>query len=282
MPELPEVETLKRELSLVLIGKKFKNVEVLNKKSVAPLSPASFTKRLIGQKIKSVERRAKMLIINLTGPEHLVFHLKMTGQIIFIPRKGRTLVGGHPEDPNKYTRIIFTFTGGDKLIFNDLRKFGWVKLVNDKEMKRMTENVGVEPLSKDFSIKIFSEFFRRYPNRTVKQILMDQSLIAGIGNIYNDESCFLAKILPTRKASEIKPKEIALLHKSIIAVLKLSISKKGTSSKNYVRSDGSRGNNAAFLNVYGRANLPCKVCGTPIQKIRHMQRGTHFCPKCQK
>ncbi|MEI6494853.1 MAG: DNA-formamidopyrimidine glycosylase, partial [bacterium] len=250
--------------------------------SITPLSPATFTKRLIGQKIKSVERRAKMLIVDLVGPDSLVFHLKMTGQVIFLPKKGKAIMGGHPEDPQKYTRIIFTFTDSDKLLFNDLRKFGWARLVDDKQIKTMTDKVGVEPLSKDFTVKVLSEFFQRYPNRTVKQILMDQALIAGIGNIYADESCFLAKILPTRKANKVKLTKITLLHKSIISVLKLSISKKGTSSKNYVRSDGSRGGFVPHLNVYGRAGLSCKVCDTPIQKIRHMQRGTHFCPHCQK
>lgn len=282
MPELPEVETLKRELSRVLVGKKFKDIKVLNKKSVAPLSPKVFRSKLTDQKIQSVDRRAKMLIINLTGPLSLAVHLKMTGQLIFMPKKGPVVIGGHPEDPEKYTRILFTFSTGERLRFNDLRKFGWVRLIDDDGVAALVGPVGVEPLSKNFSSTKLAEIIKRYPKRTIKQILLDQTLIAGIGNIYADEACFLSGILPTRPASKIKDTEIVKLRNAIVFVLKLSISKKGTSSKNYVRSDGTRGGFVPYLKVYGRAGEPCKTCDTPIKKIRHRGRGTHFCSKCQK
>lgn len=282
MPELPEVETLKRELSRVLIGKKFKKVEVLNKKSVAPLSSKVFQTKLTGKKIKSVDRRAKMLIINLAGPLSLAVHLKMTGQLIYSAKNKKIIAGGHPEDPEKYTRIIFTFSTGEQLRFNDLRKFGWIRLIDDVGVATLVGPVGVEPLSKDFSSTKLAEIIKKYPKRKIKQILLDQTLIAGIGNIYADEACFLSGILPTRPAAKIRPAEITKLRNAIVSVLKISISKKGTSSKNYVRSDGSRGGFVPYLKVYGRAGKPCKVCRTLIKKIRFHGRGTHFCPHCQK
>lgn len=298
MPELPEVETLKRELGKALVGRKIKSAKVLWPKAVLPLSIKVFEKEIVGKIIKSANRQAKILIIDFTGSTALAIHLKMTGQLIWRPRTplggslrgvlGRPISGGHPDDqmnerqPSKYTRIIFEFTDGSHLYFNDLRKFGWVRLVDDTQLKDLTKHVGIEPLSQLFTAQALIDIFKRYPNRTIKQILMDQKLIAGIGNIYADESCFRAKLLPTRKSAKLKPAQIKKLRDSIIAVLKLSIQKKGTSSRNYRRSDGSPGGFVPHLYVYGRAGEPCKVCGRPIQKIKHNGRGTHFCKYCQK
>ncbi|MFA6253799.1 MAG: bifunctional DNA-formamidopyrimidine glycosylase/DNA-(apurinic or apyrimidinic site) lyase [Candidatus Paceibacterota bacterium] len=289
MPELPEVETLKRELGKALVGSKVKSAKVLWPKTVAPLSVPAFAKAMARRgKIKSVNRRAKILIIDFTDSTALAIHLKMTGQLIFVPKTGRAITGGHPDEqlgekqPSKYTRIIFEFTDDSHLYFNDLRKFGWIRLVDDSQLKDLTKHIGIEPLSKIFTNEALIDIFKKYPNRTIKQILMDQTLIAGIGNIYADESCFLSKLLPTRKSATLKPAQIKTLREKIIAVLKLSIQKKGTSSRNYRRSDGSRGGFVPHLNVYGRAGLPCKICGHPIQKIKRNGRGTHYCLTCQK
>ncbi len=294
MPELPEVETLKRELSRVVVGLKIKNCKVLWAKTVSPLSPKKFAKQTKNKKIVGVRRRAKMLFLDLEGSQALAVHLKMTGQLIFLPPRtvlrgsSRAVLGGHPDDqmlekqPSKYTRLIFEFTDKSKLYFNDLRKFGWIKLVTDKEMSKLTEKVGPEPLSPIFTPNLLIEIFKKYKNRTIKQILLDQSLIAGIGNIYADEACFLSKLRPDRKTQTLKPAQIKNLRENIIKVLKLSIQKKGTSSRNYRRSDGSRGGFVPHLNVYGRESEHCKVCHRTIQKIRHIGRGTHFCPHCQK
>lgn len=288
MPELPEVETLRRELNKVLTGKKVKFAKVLWHKTVLPLSVEEFERQIKGKIIQDIERQAKILITNFTDPTSLAFHLKMTGQLIFHPAKGQNIIGGHPapEDekilPNKHTRLILNFSDGSILYFNDLRKFGWARLVDDSQLKDLTKNIGVEPLSKLFTDQFLIDLFKRFPNRTIKQILMDQTLIAGIGNIYADESAFLAKLLPTRKANTVKPAQIKKLQLAIVNVLKLSIKMKGTSSRNYRRSDGSLGGFVPHLYVYGRAGLPCKVCGTPIIKIRHNGRGTHYCPHCQK
>jgi formamidopyrimidine-DNA glycosylase len=286
MPELPEVETIKRELAKKLAGQTIADVEILWDKTVSPTLPIKFNKLVAGQKISGVSRRAKMLIIALTNQVSLVVHLKMTGQLIFVPKNGKIISGGHPTSdvqiPGRHTRLIFNLKSGDTLYFNDLRKFGWVRILNDKLKKYLETEVGVEPLEKSFTLKVFQEILERYPNRTIKQVMLDQHLIAGIGNIYADEAAYLTHVLPMRKIKDLSEKEITSLHKNIVAVLKLSIQKKGTSSKNYRRSDGTVGGFMAYLNVYGRKGDKCKKCKTPILKIKHAGRGTHYCPVCQK
>jgi formamidopyrimidine-DNA glycosylase len=297
MPELPEVETLRRELDKLLVGQTIKNVEVLWAKAILPLTGKKFTIELLGQKVQSVDRRAKMLIVNFTNNKSLVFHLKMTGQVIFVPKLGEStfggpasipkgiVSGGHPtsdvQTPGSHTRLILEFKNGSHLYFNDMRKFGWSRLVDATELNRLTSHSGPEPLSKDFSADFLYNLFQKYSSRTLKQILLDQTMIAGIGNIYADESCFLAGLLPNRKAGTVTQKQATELYKQIVAVLKLSISKGGTSSRNYRRSDGSMGSFVPHLKVYGRAGDPCKKCQTLILKIKHAGRGTHFCPQCQ-
>lgn len=286
MPELPEVETIKRELQKSLKNKVISDVKILWAKTVFPTTANKFSEIIVGKKILGLERRAKMILIHLNEKLDLVIHLKMTGQLIFVPDHGKIILGGHPtpeiQAPGQHTRLIFTFADGSHLYFNDLRKFGWVKVLDEKLKKYLESEVGVEPLSRTFTIVKIKEIIKRYPNRTVKQILLDQKLIAGIGNIYADESAHLSHILPMRKAKTLTEAEIKSLHKNIIAVLKLSVQKKGTSAKNYRRSNGEPGGFVPFLKVYGRENEKCKACGTQIRKTRHAGRGTHYCPTCQK
>jgi formamidopyrimidine-DNA glycosylase len=289
MPELPEVETIKRELEKKLAGQTVSDLEILWDKTVSPTLPKEFKKIIINQKISGLERRAKMLLIHLKDAS-LAIHLKMTGQLIFVPNPstdgGEMISGGHPtsdvQTPGKHTRLIFHLKSGDTLYFNDLRKFGWVRILDEKLQKHIENNYGPEPLSKDFTYQIFKETLSRYPNRTIKQVMLDQTLIAGIGNIYADEAAHLSQVLPMKKIEALKEKEIKDLHANIIAVLKLSISKKGTSSKNYRRSNGEQGGFLPFLQVYGRKDEKCKHCGAPILKIKHAGRGTHYCAKCQR
>ncbi len=287
MPELPEVETIKRELAKALIGKTIKRVILTWPKMVLPLSPQTFSKKLMGQKIKNIERRAKMLLVHFSNSTLLAIHLKMTGQLIYKNNK-KLVVGGHPQAggldnlPNKYTRAVFTFTDVSVLYFNDLRKFGWLRHLPHTDLHLLTARSGVEPLSRQFTLHIFKDLLARYPKRPLKTFLLDQTLIAGLGNIYVDEAAFLSRVLPTRLVGTLTEKEKNNLHKNIISVLKLSIQKKGTSARNYVRANGKPGGFVPHLKVYGRAGLPCKACHTPISKIRFHGRGTHFCSKCQK
>lgn len=278
MPELPEVETLRRELNRALRGQQFKRADILWLKTVAPHSTEKFNKLLRNKTITAVARRAKVLIFQLRpGDLNLLVHLKMTGQLVY-----KNIVGGHPVDPTKHTRAIFYLADRSQLLFNDLRKFGWLKLVTNTELAQTTDQVGVEPLSREFTLEKFVSLLQRYPRRPLKAFLLDQTLIAGLGNIYVDESCFLARILPMRPVGSLTSAESKKLHQAIIEILKLAISKKGTSARNYIRSTGERGGFVPYLNVYGRGAEKCKRCGHPISKIKFAGRGTHFCSHCQK
>lgn len=286
MPELPEVETIKRELEKALKNKVISEVQILWTKTVSPTPATDFKKLMVGRKILNLERRAKMLLIHLDAGLSLVIHLKMTGQLIFVPHAGKIITGGHPtpdsQRPGRHTRLIFSFTDGGRLYFNDLRKFGWIRILDEKIKKYIGTELGIEPLSETFTTAKVLEIFKRHPRRTVKQLLLDQKLIAGIGNIYADESAFLSQVLPNRQAKTLTEKEITALHKNIIAVLKFSIKKKGTSSRNYLRSNGDKGGFVPHLMVYGRKGEACKKCGAKIIKIKHAGRGTHYCPECQR
>jgi len=288
MPELPEVETIRRELVQKIKGKTIKDVEIKVFKMVN-LPVFEFSKKVKKTKIKGIYRRAKVLIIDLYGPYFLLFHLKMTGQLVFVPKKGQAISGGHPiknigQLPNKFSHIIFTFTDGSKLYFNDIRKFGWIKLVEDSIYLLVRNEFGLEPLAKDFEYERFKAAFNHFPNRKVKQVLIDQTLIAGLGNIYADEICFCAGVKPTRVVKTLKAAEMKKIHKCIPQVLNFAILKKGTSADNYVRTDGSQGGMIPYLKVYGREGQKCKRknCQGIIKKIRLNGRGTHFCDRCQK
>lgn len=283
MPELPEVETIKRGLLKELVGHKISSVDVRVKKEFI-----GDEKKLVGQKVVDIERRAKLLIIKLTD-YYLITHLKMTGQLVFVPTKGRDwLVGGHPDKvytadlPHKHTHVIITFDNG-VLYFNDLRKFGWMRLLSSEdELKPMVEDLGVEYDWPEYTLEYFTKKLGKRKNITIKQALLEQSLVAGVGNIYADEALFRSKIRPTRKVAELKPNEIKKLFEAIPAVFELSLSHGGTSSQNYIKHDGTKGRFMEFVNVYKRENEPCKVCGTPIERIKISGRSSHYCPHCQK
>lgn len=287
MPELPEVETVKRGLSDLVIGKTVSNVTFDWPKGF-PNSKADVDAFLIGAKITHIKRRAKVLLIELSSMHSLVIHLKMTGQLVFV---GKERFGaGHPNDslvgqlPDKSTRVVFTFTDDSKLFFNDQRKFGWVKLIptvgvpNIDFMKR----VGPEPLSADFTGKVFVDRVRRRPNTTIKAVLLDQSVLAGVGNIYADESLFAARIHPATKVKNVSDAKLVLLLKELKAVLSLAIEKGGSSDRNYVNAQGQKGSYIDFAKVFRREGKSCTRCGSIIQKTRVAGRGTHVCPRCQK
>ena len=286
MPELPEVQTIVDELEHKIKNKIIKSVQVLADKSVN-LPNKRFVRLLLGKKILRVSRRAKIIIIELSSSKYLLIHLKMTGQLVFKDKKGRGISGGHPimfkgELPSKFTRVFFGFQDGSLLFFNDIRRFGWVRLVDKSEKDKEISKYGLEPLENDFTYENFKKALHRYSKRKIKQVLLDQALIAGVGNIYADEACFAAKVLPTRSVESLQEKEIRGLFKGIPRILKFSISKKGTSADTYVTTSGEEGTMMKYLKVYGREGEKCKVCGEEIKKMRLAGRGTHFCPNCQK
>jgi formamidopyrimidine-DNA glycosylase len=288
MPELPEVETIRIGLSRLLPGKKITHVEHNWQKSF-PNAKADVDAHVIGARVVAVTRRAKVLLIELDSKYSFIIHLKMTGQLVFRSKTAR-FGAGHPsssligELPDRSTRVIFTFDdGGGKLFFNDQRKFGWVRLLATAEVPQIDffKKVGPEPLAADFSAEDFIARIRRRPKSAIKAVLLDQTVIAGVGNIYADESLFAAKIHPATQVTAIDDKRLKKLYTELKKVLQLSIEKGGSTDKNYVDAQGKRGSYLTFAKVFRRQTKPCQRCGTTIIKTRVAGRGTHICPHCQ-
>lgn len=287
MPELPEVETVRRGLSVLVIGKRIQSVSHDTPKSF-PNSPAEVEQFLLGATITDIRRRAKVLLIDLSSEYTLVIHLKMTGQLVY---RGEQVFGaGHPNDsligelPDKTTRVIIEFTDGGFLYFNDQRKFGWVKLYPTVEVPNIDfmQRVGPEPLEDELTHRGFIERMRRRNGTSIKAALLDQTVIAGIGNIYADEALWGARIHPARRVSDISDKELKLLLDEIRYVLKLSIEKGGSTDRNYVNAEGKRGSYIDFARVFRREGLACpRHPDIIIEKSRVAGRGTHTCPVCQ-
>ena len=287
MPELPEVETVKRGLNKLIIGRKIAAVKSDNPKSF-PNAPADVSQFLINATVTEVRRRAKVLMIDLSTNYTLVIHLKMTGQLVFVDKTSR-FGAGHPNDslinslPDKSTRVTFEFDDGSHLYFNDQRKFGWVRLMPTPEVPNIDfmKRVGPEPLEADFTAKQFAQRFKRRARTTIKAAILDQSVIAGVGNIYADESLWGAKIHPATKVGDLPYSKFELLYSELRTVMNLSIEKGGSTNRNYVNAEGKKGSYMEFARVFRREGLSCPRCGTEIIKIRVAGRGTHICPKEQ-
>lgn len=333
MPELPEVETIRRDLADVLHGAVIKDVKILFSKT-ASHSAAFFKKQLSGRHLAAIKRRGKLLIFewgsgvfknspvkteaaktaksktSLLKSENIVYlliHLKMTGQLIYMDAKQR-LAGGHSLTssntnkrqqignnastdfnlavggslPNRHTRVFFDFKGGARLYFNDMRKFGYLKIVSADELSKiLLKNYGPEPVSRNFS---WSALKAALQNRrvSIKAALLNQQVIAGLGNIYVDEVLFLSRIKPQRRANSLKDQEIRKLVISINEIIKSALKYRGTTFSDYRDGAGRRGNFATRLKVYGRGGRPCRLCARPIIKEKMAGRGTHYCAFCQK
>lgn len=244
---------------------------------------------MTGSEIEAVRRRAKVLIIDLSSSYSLVIHLKMTGQLVY--RSGTNKFGaGHPNDslignlPDKSTRVTIEFTDKSHLFFNDQRKFGWMRLMPTIEVENLDffKKVGPEPLTEEFTWQVLRDRMRRRKNSNIKAVLLDQTVLAGIGNIYADESLWGAKIHPQTIVANVSDAKIKQLHQEIQFVLRLAIEKGGSTDKNYVNAEGKKGSYMSFARVFRRENLPCPRCGTTIVKTRVAGRGTHLCPHCQR
>lgn len=288
MPELPEVETVRRGLHGLIIGRTIKKVVHDTPKSF-PNAAADVEQFFIGSTIADVRRRAKVLLIDLSTDYTLVIHLKMTGQLVF--RAADIAFGaGHPNDsligelPDRSTRVTLTFVDGSHLYFNDQRKFGWVRLMPTIEVPNIDfmQKVGPEPLEHDFTPEQFRERFKRKTKSPIKAALLDQTVIAGVGNIYADESLWGAKIHPLRKVVTITDGEFYKLYHELREVMNLSIEKGGSTDRNYVNAEGKKGSYIDFARVFRREGKPCPRCGTIIIKFKAAGRGTHICPNCQK
>lgn len=283
MPELPEVETIKLGLSKRIIGKTIKDIKIETQKSFQ-----GTPKDIIGTKIIDIERRAKLIRIRLSNDLNLLFHLKLTGQLIVIDHNER-FAGGHPSHdwhaklPNSNTRIVFNLSGNIKLYFNDLRKFGWCKVLKSDAIVRLFDkDYGLEPLDKNFTVEYLLEKAKRLSNRNIKQFLMDQTIAAGMGNIYTDETLYEAKISPQRKVKDISMKEGQKLINSMKIVLNKGLKYGGTTDSDYVNAEGKKGGMQDHLNVYHQTGKKCpNNCGGVIKRITIGSRGTHYCPNCQ-
>lgn len=271
MPELPEVETVRRQLDQKIHGRKIVQVKILRSGRETPAGDR-FSRALTGSTVNRVSRRAKLLVFELTDGRALISHLKMTGRFIFVPPTFT---------PDKHDRIIFQFTGLPHwLVWGDIRQFGFVRVVSAAELKKILATYGPEPL--ETSAHELADLLKTPKRRNLKVALLNQQVIAGIGNIYADEACHRAHIRPTRRLGSLTSADRLRVTQAVQQVLKESLIQQGTSANDYVDTNGERGGFLELLRVYGRGGQPCRNCQQPVKKIVLAQRGTHFCPQCQK
>jgi len=274
MPELPEVETVRSQLEPVLRGRRVERVEIRDPRLVRPFDPADVERRLEGERIASVERRGKYLIVGFESGSVLLIHLRMTGSLRHAP--AGTLA------PDPYRRAVVRLDDSSDVAYRDVRRFGtWLLLDRDEIPTYLGARVGVEPLAPSFTAKRLGARLagRRAP---VKAALLDQRVVAGLGNIYADEALWRARVHPLRRAGEIDDDEVRRLHRAVRAALAHGIARQGATLRDYATPDGAAGSMQEEFKVYGRTGEPCPRCGTPIEKTRAAGRGTWYCPSCQR
>lgn len=312
MPELPEVETVRRGLANLLPGRTVLRTTTIDSPKSFPNAPNDVGQFLHEATIVGVRRRAKVLIIDLSSEYSLVVHLKMTGQLVFRgedkvknleygirsledkildPSEPPTsFAGGHPNDslvgklPDRSTRVQIDFTDGSHLFFNDQRKFGWIKLVPTTMVEQMPffQKVGPEPLDPKTKSEEFIQRVRRRSGSMIKPVILDQAVIAGVGNIYADECLWAAHIHPETRSGELSDEQLNTLFIELVKILQLSIDQGGSTDRNYVDAEGRKGNYLKFANVFRREGQAChRHPDQEILKIRVAGRGTHICPVCQ-
>lgn len=281
MPELPEVETIRRGLESFIKNAKITKVKVLCDKSF--IGPKELIEK---QTIKNIRRKGKALLLDLENNITMMIHLRMTGQLIF--RGDESFAGGHPTDsffaklPDKQTRVIFELENGT-LFFNDQRKFGFVKVLETAEVEndKFIKALAKEPW--DITFDEFKKNLMRHKSAPIKAVILDQKVIAGLGNIYADEALYYAKIHPKHATGTLTDADIKNILEGAKTVMQASIDSGGSTMKTYVKADGTKGDYLRlFAKVFRREGEPCERCGTEIVKIRVAGRGTHICPKCQK
>ncbi|XOA42679.1 MAG: DNA-formamidopyrimidine glycosylase [Candidatus Nealsonbacteria bacterium] len=292
MPELPEVETTVRGLKSKILGRKIKDVWIDFEKMVKkPKNFKEFKRKLKGKEIKNIKRRGKNILINLSNNKILLIHQKMTGHLLFgewVFKKGKWFseVSGplRNDFKNQFLHLIFFLDNGKNLALSDLRKFAKVELWDENELENSKgfKDLGPEPLEKKFTFVKFKGVLGKRKKGKIKQVLMDQKIIAGIGNIYSDEILWEAQINPFRDIKTLKEKELKKIYKSMRKILKKGIKVKGDSVSDYRRIDGTKGDFGSLEKVYRKEGKKCRRCGSIIKRKKIGGRSTHFCPKCQK
>jgi len=282
MPELPEVETIRRQLSKTVVGKKIKEIKVLRVKSFQGLP-----EELEGKTVERVERKSKVIEFYFKNyAKMLICHLKMTGQLVYVDQKMR-VAGGHPtadwigELPSKHTRIIWDFSDGAKLFFNDMRVFGWMKIVEMEKYHQETRKQVPDVIDEHFTVKYLKEVLVK-AKKAIKLVLLDQDKMGGMGNIYVNDALYLAGIRPDRKANEVKENEVRKLYKAMKEVIEKGIKYGGASAANYVDLQGMGGSYQEHFLVYKNDGQMCPKSNGVIKKMKLGGRGTFYCEKCQK
>ncbi len=273
MPELPEVETVRRRLAPALEGRRFEHVEITDARLTRPHDPFEVARELAGERVTKLDRRGKYLIVRFESGRVLLVHLRMTGSL------RHATVGKLPDDPHQ--RAVVKLDDGSDVAYRDVRRFGtWLLLEPSDVDTYLDSRVGREPLEDAWKAKHLAEKLenRRAP---VKAAILDQRTVAGVGNIYADEALWRAQVHPLTPANELTPDQVKAVHKGIRASLQAGVRRQGSTLRDYKLPDGSSGRAQDAFKVYGRAGHPCERCGTPIDKIRAGGRGTWYCPSCQ-
>jgi formamidopyrimidine-DNA glycosylase len=274
MPELPEVETVRVQLAPALTGRRFEHVEIFDSRLTRPFDPAEFASALAGERVGSVDRRGKYLVVRFDSGRSLLIHLRMTGSIRHAAR------GALAEDP--YRRAVVRLDDGSDVVYRDVRRFGtWLFLEPGELEPYLATRLGREPLARAFTARRLAERLRgrRAP---IKAALLDQRTLAGMGNIYADEALWRARIHPLRPARELTDADVDRLTRGVKDALRAGIARQGATLRDYATPNGGRGTMQTVFKVYGRGGEPCERCGTPIEKIRVAGRGTWYCPRCQQ
>lgn len=273
MPELPEVETVRRSLLDKIVGRRIHALRLTDFPGVLGADRAEDVQaRVEGRQVARIRRRAKYLLIDLDDDTTIVIHLRMTGKLSVVP---------HDEPPLRFERLAIELDDGFDLRFSDQRKFGRVLHIQDDELARLEQRLGREPLEPEFSAAWLQERLLRRPGK-IKAVLLDQGLIGGLGNIYVDESLFRAGIHPERRANTLTADEVQRVHRAIRDVLRAAVAGQGTTFSSFADAEGNPGRYGGRLRVYGRGGKgPCPVCGAPLERIVVGGRGTSFCPRCQ-
>jgi formamidopyrimidine-DNA glycosylase len=274
VPELPEVETVRRRLEPVLVGRRFECVEIEDPRLTRPEDPTEVAAELTGERVVALDRRGKYLVVRFESGRVLLIHLRMTGTLLHAP-------AGRPADV-PHQRAVVNLDDGSDVVYRDVRRFGtWLLMEPHGLDPYLAQRLGGEPLGRGFTTKLLAG---RLANRKapVKAALLDQRTLAGLGNIYVDEALWRARIHPLRPARELEPDEVRALREGIKRALEAGIKRQGATLRDYRQPDGSSGSMQKEFKVYGRFGEPCDRCGTPIEKTRVAGRGTWYCPTCQR